>query len=365
MELHTLSLTQFRNYLKRSFSFSPGTTLILGPNTTGKTSILEAIMLIASGKSFRAEKEEEMIRNVSEVGRVNMTIGAQKEAETTKQLDVVEVVLTPGVVHGRKTPHKIFTLNGVSKRQSSIVGLLPTVLFWPEDLNLILGSPSKRRRYLDNVLSQTDRAYDRALGYYEKALRIRNKLLRLLRDSVHVHQDEMVFWEDQLIQNGTIIHELRRTYLHDINRYTLSSVPSGIFHAVYDHSIISRSRLDTYFHEERSAGITLVGPHRDDIVVYKGKTENSQEQLHKYGSRGEQRMGVLWLKLAELSYMKKLLQVKPLFLLDDILSELDKDHRRLVGGVISHQQCIITSAEKQAIPDQIRKNAQIIELGKL
>lgn len=352
MILEKIHLSNFRNYAEQTFSFADTLTVIVGPNTVGKTTILEAVMLLSTGSSFRAEKEQEMIQTGQEIARVKIA-GSQ---------DTVEVVLTPGSFRGAKTQYKKFLLNNIARRKSDIIGTVPAVLFWPEDLYLIIGSPSGRRRYLDTVLSQADRQYSHALALYEKALRVRNKLLSLIKDQVSVKPDELTYWERQLIDQGMIIHQARASYIRSLNSFTLPEKDGVYFNAVYDHSVVSRERFDAYYDAERASGVTLVGPHRDDIIVYKGNTPDESQHLKKYGSRGEQRMGVLWLKLAELTYLEKLLGVKPVLLLDDILSELDSRHKKRVLETMNTQQTIVTTADRSAIPDAILKKAAVIAL---
>ncbi|MCR4263407.1 MAG: DNA replication and repair protein RecF [Candidatus Roizmanbacteria bacterium] len=352
MILKTLHLSNFRNYSKQEFSFSEQLTVIVGPNTAGKTTILEAIMLLSTGSSFRAERELEMIRMGEEVARV----------KAVGPLDTVEVVLTPGSVLGKKTPYKKFTLNKIARRKSEIIGNLPAVLFWPEDLYLIIGSPSGRRHYLDTVLSQASHAYYRSLTAYEKALRVRNKLLSLIKEHIAVKPDELFYWEKQLIDQGAAIHNVRASYISSLNSFVLQEKRGIQFNALYDHSIVSKERFQTYYDAERASGMTLVGPHRDDFVVYKGDCPDETKHLKKFGSRGEQRMGVLWLKLAELSYLEQSLTIKPLLLLDDILSELDTHHKKLVFVGIHNQQTIITTADSSALPDSILEKAKVITL---
>ncbi|MCJ7740140.1 AAA family ATPase, partial [Candidatus Microgenomates bacterium] len=165
MNITSLKLSNFRLYKKSSFSFSPDVTVLLGSNASGKTNILESIFLLATGKSFKADSDREMIAFGKEMGRV--------EGVITNNPIKLEVMITSGEVMGVKTPFKKFTVNGVAKRMLDFAGILKVVLFWPEDLELVTDSPSRRRKYLDFVLLQTDREYRRCLLSYEKGLRQR------------------------------------------------------------------------------------------------------------------------------------------------------------------------------------------------
>ncbi len=321
MTLSDLTLTHFRSYTKRSFAFSPDTTLIIGPNTAGKTNILEAIMLLSMGKSFRADADAEMVQWKAEFGRVKGTGG-----DTT-----VEVVLTPT---------KKFLVNGIPRRQIDFVGNLRAVLFWPEHLELVTDSPSLRRKYLDSVLIQVDREYRRNLLSYERGLRQRNRLLDLINEG-KAHRHQLQFWDQLLIKAGGYLTDKRAALIDFINGYHVSGI---IYHVAYDKSVISESRLAQYKDEEVAAGSTLVGPHRDDFLVTKNDLD-----LSKYGSRGEQRLAILWLKLAELSYIEKEAEERPLLILDDIFSELDVPHRELVLNLLDKQQTIVSSAEEEVV----------------
>lgn len=330
MILNKLSLTNFRNYIKSEFSFSATINLIVGPNSAGKTNILEAIYLIATGKSFRVRGvESEMIRYGNEMSNVKCKM---------LKGDDLEIILTEGEVAGEKTAKKKYLINGVSKRAIDFIGNLRAVYFGPEDLELILGSPSIRRRYLDNVLSQVDREYIRASLSYEKGLRSRNKILEEMREFGSSDRRQLYFWDQLLIKNGNLITDRREELMEFVNRKPLTA--NHQFSVEYDPSQISPKRLAQYSSEEVAAGITLVGPHRDDFKVKLGARD-----LSVYGSRGEERLAVLWLRLCELAFIKEKTGETPLLLLDDIFSELDVNHRRLVLEIVEGKQAIITTAD--------------------
>jgi DNA replication and repair protein RecF len=320
MTLSDLTLTHFRSYTKHSFTFSPTTTLIVGPNTAGKTNILEALMLLSTGKSFRADSDREMIQWRAEFARVKGAVG-----DTTS-----EVLLTST---------KKYLVNGIPRRQIDFVGNLRAVLFWPEHLELITDSPSLRRKYLDGVLVQVDREYRRNLLSYERGLRQRNRLLDLINEG-KAHHHQLQFWDQLLIKAGGYLTDKREEFIDFINQCPM---PNAQCQIKYDKSVISESRLQQYKDEEVAAKATLVGPHRDDFLVTKKDLD-----LSKYGSRGEQRLAILWLKLAELAYIEQKTGERPLLLLDDIFSELDKKNRLFVMDTIGKQQTIITSTEEIA-----------------
>ncbi len=338
--LTELSLQQFRSYSKRSFAFSPATTLIIGPNTAGKTNILEAIMTMAVGRSFRADADREVIRWGQNVSRITChVLGGNAEK--------LEIVLTSSV--------KKYLVNGVARRQIDFVGNLRAVLFWPEDLELVTDSPSIRRKYLDSVLVQVDREYRRNLVSYERGLRQRNSLLDRINEGT-AHRHQLMFWDQLLIRSGGYLTDTRAMYIEFVNRF---QSPVEGFQIGYDKSVISESRLEQYKDEEVAAKATLVGPHRDDFVITKHDLD-----LSKYGSRGEQRLAILWLKLVELAFIEQKIGNRPLLILDDIFSELDIEHRELVLELLGKQQTIVSTAEEEvaALLKKHRVNADTIRL---
>jgi len=294
--------------------------LIVGPNASGKTNILEAIYALAIGKSFRAEKEEEVIK--------------EEENFSLIKTDDLEIFFD-----NRQRFTKTYKVNGIGKRQADFVGNLRAVLFCPQDLEIATDSPSTRRKYLDLVLTQIFKDYRLASHIYEKALRQRNRLLWRIREE-NLDKNQLDYWNNLLIQNGKIIHEKRKDFLDFLN-------------LDYDASLINQDRLNKYQHEEIAAAMTLVGPHRDDFKIIK-----NHKNLKSFGSRGEQRLAVFDIKLKELEYVEKITGEKPVLLLDDIFSELDNKNRRLVLEIIPKQQTIVTTTESMAI-----KDARVVELS--
>ncbi|MGI5825880.1 MAG: DNA replication/repair protein RecF [Patescibacteria group bacterium] len=344
MEIKQLTLKNFRNYSKKDLKFPSGTTLIVGNNAVGKTNILEAIYLLATGKSFRVKGVEgEMIHYGEEIASV--------KAETSR--DRLEIILTRGEVMGEKAAKKRYLVNDVGKRAADFTGNLKTVYFGPEDLDIVIGSPSTRRKYLDSVLTQVDREYARAILSYEKGLRARNKILEFMKETGEADRRKLFFWDQLLIKNGNLITQRRESLINFVNSNHL--IESSQFNLEYDRSTISEQRLTQYEKEEVAAGTTLVGPHRDDFLV---KLE--ERDLAPYGSRGEQRLAVLWLKLSELSFIKNQSEDTPVLLLDDIFSELDEKHQHLVLEVVDKQQTIITSANLELAEEDWLSGVNVI-----
>lgn len=347
-----LLLENFRTYKKQPISFSPTVTCFIGPNTVGKTNILEALYAMATGKSFRAATDRELIAWGSQLSRIRLTTAE----------DTLELVVTTGTVGAQKTPLKKYLVNGVSRRAIDFVGKSRAVLFAPEDLDLVSGSPGKRRRYLDHVLTQVDREYRRNLQSYEKGIRQRNKVLERIQEGT-AQRSHLLFWNQLLIKAGGYLTDKRAELIDYLNAYQVSGIRYYIY---YDKSVISESRLEQYKEAEVAAKATLVGPHRDECIIQLKSQPAAPApyvSLSSYGSRGEQRMAVLWLKLGELSYITHVAKDRPMLLLDDIFSELDQSHAELVMNAVVSYQTVITSADEHAVElFTTAANTQIVHL---
>jgi DNA replication and repair protein RecF len=330
-----LRLTEFRNFKSKTLEFSDKITTIVGPNASGKTNILESLFLLSTGKSFKAKIEEEMINYTKDLGRVKGKLLSGMILESVVTRGLIDI----GATRPEKVARKKLLVNGVPKRMVDFAGNFKTVLFGPWDMELVTESPSIRRKFLDNVISQVDREYRRSTLSYEKGLRQRNKLLFRIREE-GIPRSQLVFWNQLLIKNGDYISQCRNDFIEFVNTGNFQ-LPFSNFHLEYDKSVISEGRLEQYKEEEVSAATTLVGPHRDDFIFFEGK-----RNLSSYGSRGEQRMGVLWIKMAELNFIEEKTSERPTLLLDDIFSELDHEHRDIVMEIAKKQQTIITTADE-------------------
>lgn len=351
MQINKIYLQGFRNYKDKFFDFGSQTTMIVGSNAVGKTNILEAVNLLATGESFRAKKIDEMVGWNHEVGHVGGMISEEKNKNMKSEVEL-KIALTRGVVNGERAQKRKFRVNGVAKRKKDFVGNLVVVAFLPSDLALISGTPSRRRKYLDNVLSQVDRQYYRSLLSYEKGLRRRNKLLDLIRDG-EANRSGLMFWDQLLIKEGNVLTEKRQEFIDYINE-----TGNGL-RVVFDYSTISEKRLEQYEKEEVMAGHTLVGPHKDDFYIESVEEKRSRD-LAVFGSRGEQRMAVLWLKMREIGFVEKSIGERPVLLLDDIFSELDTEHENIVWEMTKKQQTLITTTE---MDDVGKRKVDMIQLS--
>ena len=350
MGLTSITLSDFRNYKNKDFNFSDGVTVIAGENAKGKTNLLEAIYLLGVGESFRAKRTEEMVRFEQELGRVSGSVPLSK-----KDAISLEVVVNGGVVMGKVVNKRKYLVDGVSRRRKDILGILPLVLFRPEDIELISGSPDVRRKFLDRLMIQVDKTYEHSLSTYEQALRRRNKILDAVREGT-ASRYSLAFWDGLLIKHGQVIQEKRRELVEYINNLFEKSELFKKLKIIYDLSVISESRLDQYAEAEVAVGYTLVGPHKDDLVIKEGTRD-----LLTYGSRGEQRMAVLALKMGEIYYLEEKGKKKATLLLDDIFSELDDEHKQEVLRVMAGRQVIVTTADEEDL--SMFKKAEIIKLS--
>ncbi|MBI1919204.1 DNA replication and repair protein RecF, partial [Candidatus Microgenomates bacterium] len=322
MFLKNISLQNFRSYTKSVFKFSSITTLIVGPNTSGKTNLIEGIMLLSTGKSFRAKKENEIVQFHKSVAR------AEGGIESLSGENKLTVVISDNT--------KRYLVNGVGKRRVDFAGILTAVLFSPLDLDIIVDSPGLRRDFMDSVLEPVDREYRVAIVAYQKALRQRNALLERTKETGFRQDRQFEYWDNILIENGTTITKKREQLLTFFNNEHKEIFDFAVF---YDKSIISRDRLAQYKEQEVQATATLVGPHRDNFSVHVfNDKERATHDVSLFGSRGQQRLVILQLKLLSLNFMEKSLEERPILVLDDIFSELDEGHIKHVLTLVNSQQ---------------------------
>lgn len=356
MILKSLYLQNFRSYKDKKFDFSPKTTIIVGKNTSGKTNLCEAISYLSTGKSFRTKKDEEAVEFDKEIGRVGGAVESSmiNDQGSTIKLEVV-LVNHPSASSGFTGRFsKKFFVNGVSKSRQNFLGFLPSVIFHPEDLDIIIDGPSLRRDFLDNILEQVDRDYYHAMGSYMRALRQRNALLDRVRELGIRNKGEFEYWDNLLITNGQIITQKREELIEFFNKSKKEIID---FETNYDKSTISKERLLQYKDAEVGAGVTLVGPHRDDLIFLSGGKD-----VRWFGSRGQERLVILQLKILQIKFIKERTQNTPILILDDIFSELDSSHIELVFSIIGENQTIITTTHKEFISKNKPKDYSVIEL---
>lgn len=320
-----------------SFEFKKPVTLLIGDNAQGKSNFLESIYYLATAKSPKAEKDEELIKygesvlrvegKISEISRVSGSVKSVDSDHTD-----LEIVLQ--MEEGRL--QKRVRVNGIPRRVFDYSTNLTVVLFSPEDVNLVTGSPSLRRDHIDQIIFQVDKNYKKAVSSYENIITRKNKILKRIRER-EGRVEELTYWSDQQILLGQIISIKRKEFFDFINGVEKKF---GEFTFEYLENTISNERLKQYLQKEIDAASSLIGPQRDDFSF-----KLKEADLAKFGSRGEQRTAVLDIKLAEVSFIENILGSRPILLLDDIFSELDISHRQHVVDLSFLQQTVIATVE--------------------
>lgn len=354
MILKSLSLQNFRNFIKADFSFDSALTVIVGPNASGKSNLLEAIYFLATGDSRRTDQDKQCMHFGDEFCRIKGVISEAKDEDET-----LETVIS---LDDNQMLRKKYLVNGVGKSRIALAGKLIIVLFTPLDLDIVIGQPSSRRRYLDELLEQVDYEYRVVLTTYTKALRQRNALLEQAQNMGSRNARQFAYWDELLIKNGQIITRKREELIDYINKKQKDLFQ---FTLEYDKSVISEERLRKYKDAELGAGVTLVGPHRDEvkILIYSDKT-HANESIKSFSSRGQQRLVVLELKISQISYINEIKGIRPLLLLDDIFSELDDSHIEHIFKVIKGQQTVITTTHEEFMKGLPMSKGNVIELGR-
>ena len=360
-----------------------GLTLIEGKNGHGKSNLLEALYMLSIAKSHRLKSENGLINKNSltemKNGLTHTFVGANSinDGNNTK----VEIHYTFQPANTEKfTTEKFIKINDVKKKTSDLIGIINSVLFTVDDLKLIFGQPSTRRRYLDILLSQTNVEYFKFLQGYQKSTTQRNHLLKSIREGKS-QISELEFWDNEIATKGSYIVKKRQSAINNLSTlaqkfHSNLSNESEILTCEYtstsnntdndDESIIKTSiieKLGSFLSKDISQGSTSIGPHRDDI-----KIKINGIYAIEHASRGQARTAVLSLKLAEADYLKRLRKTEPILLMDDLLSELDINRKKLVmDHISSYEQCIATTAEPNIESDLylINTNKLIIENGNI
>jgi len=337
MILKSISFYHFRNFNEKQFKISSHLTAIFGDNAKGKTNLLEGIYFILKGEGFRESKEEQLII----FNEKNSYVDAKLENKKTKDISNLRIDLTINNFGLNKTYFLEKTKKG---RHSYLKNLIPVVLFSPEQIEIIDRTMSFRREYFDNFLLSIDSEYKKRLHNYQQAVRKRNKILELSFKNVNIKQ-ELEFWNKYLIDQGSYLIKKRTEYIQYLN--SNKNIDSKIFSIEYRESYLSLERFDEYHNKELLIRKTLIGPHRDEYNIFLINKQSLKKNIHTYGSRSEQRLGLFWLKINELKYLEDFFKKKPILLLDDIFSELDRSNQKLIFNLIGNYQTVVTSTDEE------------------
>ena len=376
-----LSLANFRNYERLELDLQPGITLVHGGNGQGKSNLLEAVYLLAIAKSPRASADREMVRQQSAAegyARVSATVMRGSELLRAE----VDFVASGGGGQAPVDGHspgssveKLVKINGVTRRAIDLVGQVNAVLFTAHDLELVYGPPTVRRRYLDILISQVDQGYLRALQKYQRVLYQRNHLLKLVRDR-RAAVSELDFWDDELATGAAIVMSSRMSTVDTLSslgadfhreltdqgeelelRYVMS-VPVATGGSTEELERAVRESVLSAREKEISRGVTVVGPHRDDMEVLIDGVD-----IAAYASRGQARTAVLAMKLAEARHLANIRTQEPILLLDDVLSELDSARRsRVLTRATQYEQCLVTTTDLESIDESFRRRSHVMRV---
>ena len=376
MYLSRLKLEQFRSYTSLDLPIQPAGLRITGRNASGKTSLLEAVMVLATTRSPRATSDAETI-NWSSGEEFGVPPYARLDGAVMTRVGARTIAVQIQAENGRAK--KTFQLNGRDVRAHDLVGTLKAVLFSPEDVELVSGPPAERRRQLDVLISQIDGHYLRALTRYRHVHAQRNGLLKAFaRDRVRPDSPmavtQIAFWDEQLVTAGAYIIAVRLRLTAELGRMlearAADLIDRGVLAVSYEprldlvgidqvavadaigcQQMVAAAfarNLEAVRAEEFRRGMTVIGPHRDGLTF----TIDGRD-LAAYGSRGQQRLCVVAFKLAESDLIMAETEERPVLLLDDVLSELDDSHRaRLLSAIArTDSQLIVTSADPESLAD--------------
>lgn len=353
MRLSSVELTNFRNYESLSLSFPGGSHIFYGANAQGKTNLLEAIYLCTCARSHRTSRDEDLVRHGQDFYRTSVTFVTDRGIEES-----VSIEYRKGT--GRQTaPSRIIRYNGLEiSRIGDMMGLFHAILFAPEDLQIVKDGPAERRRFLDILISRTDRTYFRDLQDFWRILAQRNRLLKSLRQTGDPGGHELDVWDQSLAGKAAPILDKRLTQLDRLAHYANLSLQhlthsrevltlhykgfSGL-EAGQDQATIESRYLDRLARNRQDdlfRGSSSQGPHRDDIII---SLNGADARL--YASQGQQRSVVLALKVAELMLLTEISGEKPILLLDDVMSELDSSRRERLMEVIRDHQVFLTCTD--------------------
>ena len=332
MQIQHIELSDFRNYDSLVLDFTSGVNLFYGDNAQGKTNLLEAVYVSATTRSLRGSKDRELIRLGSGESHISTRV---VNRDCPHRVDM----------HLRKNKPKGVAVDGIPiKRSAELLGLLHVVSFCPDVLSLVKAGPSERRRFLDMELSQMDGAYCSYLARYNRVLMQRNNLLKQIGGNLSL-KDTVSVWDDQLAACGAEIIKRRRAFVEELlpivaEKHWLLSGGSEELKITYLPNVTEDSylnKLSSSLERDIILRATESGPHRDDLDF----TVNGQS-VRLFGSQGQQRTTALSLKLAEISLVRKNRGEAPILLLDDVLSELDRNRQQQLLSEIRDLQTIVT-----------------------
>lgn len=360
MHIEQLQLKNYRNYEYLDITFDDKVNVIIGENAQGKTNLMEAIYVLAFTRSYRTSRERELIKWQEDFAKITGHMIKRKRRFP------LEVLMT--------SKGKRVKLNHIEQeRLSDFIGALNVVMFAPEDLTLVKGPPSTRRRFIDMELGQIQPSYIYHLGQYQKLLRQRNHLLKQIRRNEIQDETLLQILTEQLIEHACTLLERRFTFIHMLQKWA-EPIHSDIsrqkeqLEIVYNPTIDvskedNREKIEKSYYDkfadiqakEIERGTTLIGPHRDDMTFFV-----NEKDVQTYGSQGQQRTTALSVKLAELELIHYEIGEYPVLLLDDVLSELDDQRQsHLLDTIQGKVQTFVSTTSVDGIDHEILEKAEI------
>jgi len=393
MHLKRISLTNFRNFIRLETDFRAGSTILVGANGQGKTSLLEAIHYLTGAASFHTASDRHLINFLAlEESMPFARLVAEVDSHERIQRIEIRIVIENNSHSSEGRVRKVVLVNGIKRRMHELASSFNAVLFLPQDMKIIEGAPGNRRRFLDSSLAQADSTYATALSEYQKVLTHRNALLKKSQEG-RSPLDQLTFWDEQLCDLAASLIRGRALALRELDQlaaplhleltrrketlqldyqpsYDPAPQPDGQLElpidAVLDRTGISREdirkgmqeALERNRSDEIARGVTLQGPHRDDF-----RPRSNGIDLRLYGSRGQNRTAMLAMKLAEIEWLKQRTGDWPILLLDEVLAELDIERREdLLSRISSVTQSILTTADLSMFTEPFQHHATIWQI---
>jgi len=404
MYLRHLSLTNFRTYARLELDLPAQAILLHGDNAQGKTSLLEAIYVLATGRSSHTASDRQLIHWLASeeshtpYARLVADVVRKDRAGADRPLHIEMVLmLEPANTEDGWRFRKQIKVNGAVVKGAALIGQIAVVMFLPDDVEIVSGGPSNRRRYLDSVLAQVDAEYVEALELYADVLARRNALLKQLAEAGGAANaaDQLIYWDEQLARSGALItlrrqaaiaeletladqrHRTLTSERHNLHlRYQPSFSPDQPRTPIYQRSLnldlptqspeatlaqaqaAYLKQLAARRGEELARGATLVGPHRDELRFIADEID-----LGTFGSRGQQRTAVLALKLAEVHWLRAKIGDWPILLLDEVMAELDMNRRGfLLNQINGAHQSILTGTDPEMFAADFRAHAKLLRV---
>lgn len=362
MFLKKIYLSKFRNYDELLLDFDSSINIIYGDNAQGKTNLLESIYVLGLTKSHRSFIDNNLIKEGSNYSQIKGIV-MENEIDTTYEIDL------------QSSKNKILKVNNDSiKKVSDYVSKINIIIFYPDDLELVKGSPSVRRRFINLEISQMYGNYLNILAEYNQILKLRNDYIKLINQGQTVDMNYFQVLTDCYIEKSILIYQYRHNFIEKLNDvskkiffdislldgFNIKYKTSFTFESykIEDMRKIISEKLNRAYNSEIRLKSTLYGPHKDDIEFYIG-----DKNIKNYGSQGQQRMTVLSLKLSEIHIFKEITGKYPILLLDDVFSELDETRKNnLLKYIQQNIQTIITTTDLSNIDESIIKSAKLIHI---